>query len=133
MTRRRLLWVGSLLGAGLLVGIVIGWLLALRDVRSVAGIDAVRGIPGSTRLEVTYTAGHRGCADPGGVTVKELSAEIRLTASTINRDVRALETTACPTIGIPVNRTVHLAAPLGDRTVIDTSRSQNAALRVRAP
>jgi hypothetical protein len=128
-----LLLVGALLAAVLLVGIAAGWLLIPRDQRSTTGIDAVRGTPASTTLDVTYVAGAEGCADPGGVRADETSDEIRLTASTLNRRVRPFSTTACPAIAISARTDVRLSAPLGTRRVIDTSRDGDGIIVVQAP
>jgi hypothetical protein len=113
-----------LLGVLLLVGASLGWwLLVPKDVTSSAGVDVVRGAPTSSALEVEYTAGYRGCADPGGVTAKETSDEVRLTAHTIMRQVRPFSTRLCPAIGLWAHSTVPLSQPLGDRRVIDTTRA----------
>jgi hypothetical protein len=109
-----------------LIGAPLGWwLLTPRDVTSSASIDSVRGAPGSSTLEVYYTAGAPGCADPGGVTADEKAGEVRLTAHTILRQVRPFSTTLCPGIGLWAHGTVPLSTPLGDRRVIDTSRAAN--------
>lgn len=118
--------IGLLLGMLLLIGAALGWwLLVPRDVINTAGTDIVRGAPGSSTLEVYYTAGYRGCADPGGVTVQEKPDEVRLTAHTILRQVRPFSSTLCPAIGLWAHDTVPLSKPLSDRRVIDTTRAAN--------
>ena len=133
MTRRRLLQVGVLLAAVLLVGIAAGWLLVPRDQRSTTSIEVVRATATSTTLDVTYLAGAEGCADPGGVRVEENSGEVRLSASTLNRKVRPFTTTACPAIGISARTTVRLSTPLGTRRVIDTGRDPDGVIVLEAP
>jgi hypothetical protein len=127
----RLAW---LLGALILVGVPLGWwLLVPRDLTSSTTIDLVWGTPSSTVLVVTYTAGYAGCYDPGGVQVEEKPAEIRLTASTIMRDVLPYKPKDCPAIGISATSSVQLSAPLGTRRVIDTARGKDGVITVRAP
>jgi hypothetical protein len=126
--------MGWLLGALILVGVPFGWwVLGPRDRTSSAGIESVRGTATSTILVVTYMAGAEGCADPGGVQVEEDSDEVRLTASTINRDVRPFATTDCPAIGRLATSSVRLSAPLGDRQVTGITRGEHGAVPVQAP
>ena len=133
MTRRKVLVrLGGLLGALMLVGVPLGWwLLVPRDDSSTTGIESVRGTSGSMTLDVTYTAGSPGCAGPGGIQVQEETDEVRLTARTINRNVRPFSVTVCAAIGIPARTAVPLSAALGDRRVIDTTK--DVAVPVQAP
>lgn len=132
--RRVLVRIAWLAGTLFLIGVPLGWwLLVPRDLTSSTGIEMVRGTPTSTILVVTYTAGSPGCADPGGVQVEEKSTEIRLTASTIMRDMRPFTVRECLAMGIRATSSVQLSAPLGERRVIDTTRDGDGVITVEAP
>ena len=68
---------------------------------------------GGPTLDVTYLIGADECHESTTVEVAETATEVRLTAWERGNGG------ACPDIGIVHTETVTLAAPLGDRVVLD--------------
>jgi hypothetical protein len=133
ITRRGwLVRAGLLLGVLLLVGAPLGWWAVSRDEVATVRIQSVSAI-GPSQLRVQFQTGHPSCYRPLPVRVAEHPDRVELTARTISPGLPPFQVRECPASAHRITRQVQLSAPLGDRAVIDTSRSDGAPLPVESP
>jgi hypothetical protein len=133
ITRRGwLVRAGLLLAVLVLVGASLGWWAVSRDDIATVRIQSVAAI-GPSQLRVQVEIGHPSCYRLLPLRVTEHPDRVELTARTISPGVPPFQVLECPASAHRITRQVQLSAPLGDRAVIDTSRSDGAPLPVESP